>query len=162
MGEAVDLSLQYLTPSDLNAMVGYLRTAPAIATPSQPHPVDHPAPAAHNMGFADGANALGKQVFEGACVSCHDWSGAGSLTAWATLNGSRAVNDPTATNVAQVVISGANRRQAEGLSGVMPAFGGAYSDAEIAAVANYVTARFGAVPSSVTAKQVEKLRKAAS
>jgi len=25
----------------------------------------------------------------------------------------------------------------------MPAFGGAYSDAEIAALANYVTARFG-------------------
>ena len=42
----------------------------------------------------------------------------------------------------------------------MPAFGHAYSDDEIAAVANYVTARFGARPSSVTAKQVTALRKA--
>jgi hypothetical protein len=35
-----------------------------------------------------------------------------------------------------------------------------YSGAEIAAVANYVTARFGAKPSSVTPKQAAKLRKA--
>jgi mono/diheme cytochrome c family protein len=71
------------------------------------------------------------------------------------------VNDPTATNVAQVVISGAKRRTADGLT-FMPAFGHAYSDAEIAAVANYVTARFGAKPSSVTAKEVAALRAAAS
>ncbi len=42
----------------------------------------------------------------------------------------------------------------------MPAFGSAYSDTEVAAVANYVTARFGAKPSSVTPRQVEALRKA--
>jgi mono/diheme cytochrome c family protein len=162
MGEAVDLSLSHLTPSDIKALVTYVRTAPAIATPSQPQPVDHPAPAAHSLGVAAGGElALGKQIFEGVCASCHSWSGAGSLTPLATLTGSRAVNDPTATNVAQVVISGANRRTQQGF-GVMPAFGHAYSDAEIAAVANYVTARFGAKPSSVTPKEVAALRAAAS
>jgi mono/diheme cytochrome c family protein len=40
----------------------------------------------------------------------------------------------------------------------MPSFGAAYSDAEIAAVANYVTARFGAKSSAITAQQVAKLR----
>ena len=157
MGEAVDLSLRYLTPSDIRAMVTYVRSAPAIFTPSQPPPATGPAPAAHNLRVADGANPLGKQIFEGACASCHSWSGAGSLTELATLNGSRTVNDPTATNVAQVVISGANRRTIQGMA-VMPAFGQAYSDAEIAAVANYVTARFGAEPSKITAKQVQGLR----
>jgi mono/diheme cytochrome c family protein len=44
----------------------------------------------------------------------------------------------------------------------MPAFGGAYSDAEIAALANYVTARFGAKASQVTAHDVAELRKQAS
>ena len=39
----------------------------------------------------------------------------------------------------------------------MPAFGDAYSDTEIAAVANYVTTRFG-VQSDITAKDVAKLR----
>jgi len=132
-----------------------------VPTPSQPPPVPGPAPAAHNLGVAEGTNPLGKQIFEGACASCHSWSGAGSLTTLATLNGSRAVNDPSATNVAQVVIAGANRRTAAGLA-VMPAFGHAYSDAEIAAVANYVTARFGAKPSKVSAKEVTALRQAAS
>jgi len=40
----------------------------------------------------------------------------------------------------------------------MPAFGHAYSDAEIAAVANYVTARFGAAPSRVKADDVARMR----
>jgi len=44
----------------------------------------------------------------------------------------------------------------------MPAFGTAYSDDEIAAVANYVTARFGAKGSSLTAKDVAELRKQTS
>ena len=40
----------------------------------------------------------------------------------------------------------------------MPAFGNAYTDDEIAAVANYVTARFGAKGSKLTAKDVAELR----
>ena len=44
-----------------------------------------------------------------------------------------------------------------GLAG-MPAFGGSYSDNEVAAVANYVTARFGAKGSSLDARNVELLR----
>ena len=68
----------------------------------------------------------------------------------ATLIGSRALNDPTAVNVVQMVLSGSPAG--------MPAFGAAYSDAEIAAVANYVTARFGAKASAVTARKVAHLR----
>jgi mono/diheme cytochrome c family protein len=40
----------------------------------------------------------------------------------------------------------------------MPAFGGSYSDNEVAAVANYVTARFGSEGSSLDARKVELLR----
>ena len=40
--------------------------------------------------------------------------------------------------------------------------GHAYSNVEIAAVANYVTARFGATPSSITAQQVADIRRQAS
>jgi mono/diheme cytochrome c family protein len=159
MGEAVDLSLSHLTAGDIKALVVYLRTVPALSTPFLPPPKIDPAPASPKLGVADGFDPRGKKVFEGACASCHGWTGAGSLTPWATLTGVRSVNDPTATNVAQMVLSGANRRTAQGLI-YMPAFGHAYSDAEVAAVANYVTARFGAKPSSVTAKQVAALRNA--
>jgi mono/diheme cytochrome c family protein len=41
----------------------------------------------------------------------------------------------------------------------MPAFGSTYSDAEIAAVANYVTARFGAKRSSIGEHEVASLRR---
>jgi mono/diheme cytochrome c family protein len=161
MGEAVDLSLSHLTPSDIASLVVYLRSIPAVSTPDQPAPMSQPASAAPKSGVAADFDPKGKHIFEGACASCHNWTGQGSLNPWATLTGGRAVNDPTAINVAQVVISGANRRTAMGLS-FMPAFGHAYSDDEIAAVANYVTARFGAKPSSITPKQVASLRKAAS
>jgi mono/diheme cytochrome c family protein len=160
MGEAVDLSLSYLTPSDIGALVTYLRTIPAIYSPDQPAPLMRLAPTTHRLGVAVAGQAKGKRIFEGACASCHDWTGQGSLTPWATLTGVRAVNDPTATNVAQVVIAGANRRTQTGMS-YMPAFGSAYTDDEIAAVANYVTARFGAKPSHVTPKQVAVMRKTA-
>jgi mono/diheme cytochrome c family protein len=45
--------------------------------------------------------------------------------------------------VAQIVIGGTRRLTPAGALS-MPSFGHAYSDDEIAAVANYVTARFGA------------------
>ena len=97
-------------------------------------------------------------MFEGACVSCHGWTGQSPLSPFATLTGARAVNDPSATNVAQIVISGTKRHAPPGVVS-MPAFGSTYSDAEIAAVANYVTARFGSKPSALTAQDVADLRK---
>jgi mono/diheme cytochrome c family protein len=77
---------------------------------------------------------------------------------YANLAGTRAVNDPTATNVVQIVVAGTTRDSAHG-SLYMPDFGSAYSDTEVAAVANYITARFGSSPSNVTAANVENLRK---
>jgi mono/diheme cytochrome c family protein len=157
MGEAVDKSLAYLTRGDVAAMVTYLRSVPAIATADLPAPKSTPAPASHKEGLASDFNPRGKAIFEGACASCHDWTGVSPITGYATLTGARAINDPTATNVVQIVLSGTQRHTSGGRV-FMPAFGNAYSDVEIAAVANYVTARFGAKLSTVTAKEVAKLR----
>jgi mono/diheme cytochrome c family protein len=60
--------------------------------------------------------------------------------------------------VAQSIINGVDRTTAQGHI-FMPAFGEAYSDDEIAAVANYVTARFGAQGADLTAKDIGSLRK---
>ena len=43
----------------------------------------------------------------------------------------------------------------------MPAFGNAYSDTEIAAVANYVTARFGSTSSNLKAEDISAMRRQA-
>lgn len=79
------------------------------------------------------------------------------LSPFATIAGARAVNDPAATNVAQIVISGTKRNTPEGVIS-MPAFGSTYSDVEIAAVANYVTTRFGSEPSKLTDRDIAQLR----
>jgi mono/diheme cytochrome c family protein len=156
MGEAVDKSLSHLAPSDIAAMVAYLRSVPPIETPDLPAPKETAAAVSHREGAPD-ADVLGKAVFEQACVSCHGWNGVSPLTRFAILTGTRAVNDPTAINVAQIVLSGAQRRSAGGAE-IMPAFGAAYSDAEIAAVSNYTTARFGAKASAISAAEISKLR----
>jgi mono/diheme cytochrome c family protein len=63
--------------------------------------------------------------------------------------------------VAQIVISGTARHTPQGALS-MPSFGGIYSDAEIAAVANYVTARFGAKGAQLTEQDVAGLRRQAA
>jgi mono/diheme cytochrome c family protein len=156
MGEAVDNSFSYMAPDDISALVAYLRSVPPIASADLPPRLAPPAPASPKEGNAT-TDAAGKRVFEGACVSCHDWTGVSRISPFATIAGTRGVNDRTATNVAQIVISGTRRETPDGVIS-MPAFGDAYSDTEIAAVANYVTARFGADPSRLTDKDVAKLR----
>jgi mono/diheme cytochrome c family protein len=160
MGEAVDHSFSNLVPEDIRAVVAYLRTVPATPSPDLPATLAPPAPASHRDGGGT-PNVRGKMVFEGACASCHDWTGESTITPLATLTGSLAVNDPGATNVAQIVISGTRRHTPPGAVS-MPAFGGTHSDAEIAAVANYVTARFGGKGSRITEQEVAELRKQTS
>ena len=153
MGEAVELSLSRLTQTDIAAIVTYLRSVKPIHNDALPEPS---ATAADSPNVASVQNMEGKRMFEGNCVSCHAWSGAGSLLDEAQLTGIRAVNDVTATNVVQMILSGSGG--CESHTPCMPEFATAYSDAEIAAVANYVTGRFGSRPSRTTPDQVAMLR----
>jgi len=114
------------------------------------------APIAYRVPAA-GLDPRGKQIFAGACANRHGWSGVSLLTKHATLTGDRAVNDPRGVNVAQSVLSGARWEGPDG-EVFMPAFGAAYSDTEIAAVVNYVTARLGDSPSQLTARDIATLR----
>jgi mono/diheme cytochrome c family protein len=156
MGEAVDQSLSHMSESDIKALTVYLRSVPAIATPNLTATIAPPAPARPDEGSAT-ADVLGGKVFQEACVSCHNWTGVSAISPYATIAGTRAVNDPAATNVAQIVITGTRRLTPRGVIS-MPAFGSAYSDNEIAAVANYVTGRFGSEQSRITDKDVAELR----
>ena len=159
MAEAVDHSLSRLAAPDISALVTYLRTVPPIASgdpssvPAKAPPESHKEPLTADM--------RGRKVFEGACASCHGWTGKDAIMPVAALPGIRAINDATATNVVQIVISGTKR--AGPLAAIsMPSFGSIYSDADIAAVANYVSARFGNGAARVTAKDVADLRQQAA
>jgi mono/diheme cytochrome c family protein len=158
MGEAVEYSLRFLTPSDLAAIAAYVASVPPSRGTNQPAVKEQLAPADHSQGVAANFDPRGKEIYEGACVSCHGWTGESPILAYANLTRTRAVNDPTATNIVQIVASGSSQAMAHGAM-YMPHFGSAYSDTEIAAVANYVTARFGSEPSHVTASKVADLRR---
>ena len=149
MGEAVDKSLNYLTPGDIAAMVTYLKSVPAVKAAF--------ASADYREGVPVGAHPVGKNIFERACIGCHGWTGKKPGMPFAALPGGRAVNDPSATNVAAVILFGAHRQTPHGIAS-MPAFGAAYSDADIADLVNYVTQRFGAAPSTVTAATIAAFR----
>ena len=155
MGEAVDLSLVHLTSDDIAAMATYLRTVPPISNPSLPAPRSPDAIATQAPGAS--GHPRGEQIYAEACASCHGWAGKSPISGLATIAGARSVNDPSGVNVAQVILFGGGRRPGEaGMA--MPAFGDAYSDAEIAAAANFVTERFGAAGSRLTAENVASLR----
>ena len=154
MGEAVDHSFSKMARDDIEAMVTFVRSVPPSTSPDFSLKSAQ-APVSHKDGVT--GNLHGKKIFEGACVSCHGWTGESAVSPFATLTGSAAINDASATNVAQIVIGGTRRLTPDDALS-MPSFGHAYSDDEIAAVANYVTARFGAKASSLTARGVANLR----
>lgn len=156
MGEAVDESFSQLAPEDVHAIVVYLRSVPSSAS-AEPAELAPAAPDSHKEGLA-AAESRGKQVYEGACVSCHGWSGVSDISNYATLTGARAVNDPHGTNVAQIVLAGMKRSSPVGTT-EMPGFGAAYSDEDIAAVTNYVTTRFGSSASNLSAAEIAKMRR---
>jgi mono/diheme cytochrome c family protein len=151
MAEAVENSLQYLTSEDISALVAYLRTVAAQTDDYEVNAV--PAPAAEEP-----QDELGRQVFDGACVNCHQTNGDGRQTVYASLVGSRSVADPDGGNVTQIMLNGAKYRIKD-QSVYMPPFGPAYSDAELAAVANYVIRHFGGKTGRVTPEEVAKRRR---
>jgi mono/diheme cytochrome c family protein len=158
MALAVHLSFQKLTPSDVSAIVTYIRSVPPVSSPDLPAPKLETASAVPSEHAAAESNPRGHLMFASMCAGCHTWTGTGSYVPYTTLTGNRAVNDPTATNVALAVLHGASALPSSGEIAAMPAFAAAWTDDEIADVSNYVIARFGAKPSSITAEEVGKLR----
>ena len=161
MAEAVANSLQYMTGDDVASLVAYLRRVePKTGTPGtevNPAPETMIASAPWKPGSADAANLNGQRIFEGVCAACHQWNGGGRQTAYASLAGSQAVNDPEGINVVQVMLKGADLKTGKG-RGYMPSFSSAYSDAELAAVANYVIGHFGGKAGQVTAQSIHDHR----
>ncbi|WP_236034111.1 c-type cytochrome [Belnapia mucosa] len=163
MAEAVEHSLRYLTPEDIQAMVAYLRTIPpqrgdAEITINPDPPLVRASTAFSPAPEEARDGSLGLSLFQGACSSCHGWNGEGLQHPHAALVGSQTVNDPTGTNLLQVLIHGSHMKTNEG-DVSMPAFGTAYTDPEIAAVANYVIGHFGGKPSTITPAHVAAARK---
>jgi mono/diheme cytochrome c family protein len=148
MAEAVSDSLRYLQPADIHAMAVYLRGIPA-----------HEAgPAVASTGTsAAPTDPLGARLFAQACAGCHLPSGDGRQSAWAALGGAHSAADPAATNLLQVLVHGSDIQTSQGRM-FMHGFTRAYTDPEVAAIANYVAGQFGGHAGNVTPAEVAKAR----
>lgn len=147
MAEAVEHSLSHLKPEDVKAMVVYLRGVPA-----QPD-----GPPAAVAGKPAPADPLGARLFAQACAGCHLPNGDGRQSPWAALGGSHTAADPAGTNLIQVLTKGTELKTAKGLMFMHP-FTGAYTDREVAALANYVRSQFGFQPGAIKPEQIAKER----
>ncbi|HKT99034.1 MAG TPA: cytochrome c [Paraburkholderia sp.] len=166
MADVVEHSLQYLTPSDIAALVTYLRSvAPAASGGGREGAtiaLDPTAARASNAVLPGSAAvapglARGQRLFAGDCAGCHQWNGVGRQTDYASLVGSHAVNDPSGAALVQVLLHGTSLT-VDGRTQQMPGFAGAYTDSDVAVVANFVLSHFGSKEGTVTAEQVRKAR----
>ena len=152
MAEAISNSLRFLKPEDIKAMVAYLRSVPAqpagpAAVPAKPAPQT--------------ADPLGAHVFTLACAGCHLPDGQGRQSAWAALAGDHSAGDPAGTNALQILAHGSELQTPTG-EVFMHSFAGAYTDEELSAVTNYVTAQFGGRTGQVTPEDVKKAKASAA
>ena len=152
MAEAVADSLRYASSDDIHAIVAYLRSIPAIENASA---IALNPPAAIEAPPQPG---LGEQVFAGNCANCHDWDGKGVQSPYASLLGSRTVNDPDATNLMAILLTGSNAPLPVEHA-FMPPFAHGHTDDELAAVTNFVNDYFGNGTSHVTAADIDKAGK---
>jgi mono/diheme cytochrome c family protein len=153
MAEVIVNSLRHLTSDDIRAIVVYLRSIPAIET--VPAIAQNP-PA---VAAVEPSAGLGEQVFAGNCANCHDWDGKGVQSPYAGLLGSRTVNDPAATNLMAILLSGSTAPlPAEHV--FMPPFVRGHSDDELAAVVNFINGYFGNGTAKVTTADIGSARRA--
>jgi mono/diheme cytochrome c family protein len=160
MAEVVDNGLRFLNDDDIRAMSAYLTSVPAVSATGSAAAVRTPTTqdqVSTTTPSNAGGDHLGLRIFEGACAGCHSFNGGGTVSNYATLLGARSVNDPEGVNATQAVLQGTHLHAARGKE-FMPGFGNGYSNAEIAAVVNYVTGRFGTSASVLTPDEVAKRR----
>ncbi|MFK7702707.1 cytochrome c [Pseudomonas caspiana] len=150
MADAVEHSLRYLTPEDVNAIAVYLKS-----TPARSQGVPRPAVAVNDKA----EKGLGSKVFTDSCVGCHRLDGTGNQSAIATLIGLKTVNDPAGTNLMATLLEGHTQGTLRA-DQRMPDFARAYNDTELAAVSTFVLRRFGQSNGEVKAEDVAKSREA--
>jgi mono/diheme cytochrome c family protein len=103
----------------------------------------------------------GAQIFSTTCAACHQAQGEGT-DRYPPLAASEWVNGPEPRLVRIILfgLTGDVEVQGQVYNGAMPAWGGALSDADIAAVATYIRSSFGNQSTPVTVATVAQARAA--
>jgi mono/diheme cytochrome c family protein len=169
MGEAVEHSLQFLTPADLAAIATYLRTIPAVHDKADRQSRFTYGTEGSALGTVRGKSPVtsgpvpsptGAALFLGNCASCHSPEGAGGKDDYyPRLIGNSDTGAGNPTNLIATILYGVDRKTPSGQA-YMPGFGGRRTDFdqlddnEIALLSNYVLKQFGRADRTVSARDV--------
>lgn len=173
MAEAITHSFSQMDEQDLQAIAHYVKSLPAIdkgedgAGTTQRFGQGKPGNALAELrgkGYQGGMQGayLGAQVYSANCAACHGASGEGTPDGYypSLFHNSATVGK---TNLIASILYGVDRKTKDGHV-FMPPFGDQpnavnhLSDAEIAALANYVQVRFGGGAPTVKAEDVAQSR----
>ena len=139
-------------------LVAYLLTLKQAPLPGGADPVFLPSPGARSEAEAKpsaGDLPNGADLFVQTCSACHGAEGKGLAGAFPPLAGSPVVNDPDPTLMLSIILGGYD---ALAEYGVMPAQAEQLSDAEVAAIANYLRSAFGNEAPATTTDAVRAVR----
>lgn len=171
MAGVVEHSLSHLADVDLAAIAAYLQTVPPVADPalarpaygwSEARPVAitaiEPGNGPTQSDLADSSTLDGAILFNGACATCHGLDGAGTPDGtYPSLTANSTVGASNPANLVLTIVGGLDRRDNDGHAFMQP-FADELSDAQVAALASHVTARFGNPAVTIDAAGVEALR----
>ncbi|MEI9432161.1 c-type cytochrome [Mesorhizobium sp. Cs1299R1N3] len=161
MAETVMNSLQHLSDDDIHAMVAYLRDVPArpgderqprFSWGNVPTIADNAGTKAQGSGTAAGGD-----LYRSLCSGCHGANGEGSADGTPSLTHNTSPGAAVPDNVVMTILEGVKAGDVAGRKS-MAAFAGWLDDAQVAILANYVTAQFGNPEASVTAADVRQMR----
>jgi mono/diheme cytochrome c family protein len=173
MGLAVQLSFSKLSDDDLKAIVTYVRSVPAIRDEEAEPKFARGQPFTEVAKFrgVDGTssdNALPggvAELFAANCASCHGIGAEGSRDSYFPnlFHNSALATGGGGRNLVAAILFGIDRTAGDGLA-FMPGFGGkatdiaAFSNEEVAQLANYLLQHYGDAPYSVTPQLVQEVR----
>jgi mono/diheme cytochrome c family protein len=147
MADVVEHSLSLLPAQDIADIVSYMRLVPGIRLRTQGQSRFSWGrlhnPVIDVRGNEDLEHPTGRTLYYGNCAACHGGNGGGTPDgAYPSLVHNTVVGASEANNLVMTLLVGVHRT-VQGHTVAMPAFGAVLSDAEIAALANYVLNSYG-------------------
>jgi mono/diheme cytochrome c family protein len=152
-------NLSSVSASDVRAIAVYMADVFGTPTPDRKRQGEAAlAQAKSTAAPAPQANAAGASIYAAACATCHE-SGRPPPYGGINLGLSTAIASPDPRNLANIVLSGVRPVEGE-RSPIMPGFASSMSDAQVAALLNFLRARYSNQPPwSGVEKTVEDARR---
>ncbi|MGH8114479.1 MAG: c-type cytochrome [Rhodanobacteraceae bacterium] len=153
MRDVVQSALQHLTDSDLDAIVTYIKSAPA-----RPDVVGNAMPQ-FGLEMAPATQASAKKLYHEECAGCHGDDGLGKRP-YPDLRGNPIVLSRDPDDMVMQILHGGFRAStaASPYPYSMPPFGARLTDEQISHIASYVRSSWGNDAPVVLPRQVESLR----